>query len=81
MEGRTQSEISFASQVSLLSLCMAKCTIGLAISRTDFDGTVSMQDKAHTLFDNFGCGPERRALLAAQPGSGERCSREVTDKL
>jgi 2,3-diketo-5-methylthio-1-phosphopentane phosphatase len=40
-----------------------------------------MQDTGHTLFDNFGCGPERRAILAAQLESGERSFREVSDDL
>lgn len=40
-----------------------------------------MQDTGHTLFDNFGCGPERRAVLAAQLESGERSFREVSDDL
>lgn len=48
---------------------------------TDFDGTIFMQDTGHTLFDNFGCGPERRAVLAAQLESGERSFREVSDDL
>ena len=48
---------------------------------TDFDGTIFMQDTGHTLFDNFGCGPQRRAILAAQLESGERSFREVSDDL
>lgn len=40
-----------------------------------------MQDTGHTLFDNFGCGPERRAVLAAQLESGERSFRDVSDDL
>lgn len=48
---------------------------------TDFDGTIFMQDTGRTLFDNFGCGPERRAVLAAQLESGERSFREVSDDL
>lgn len=40
-----------------------------------------MQDTGHTLFDNFGCGPERRAVLAEQMESGERTFREVSDEL
>lgn len=47
----------------------------------DFDGTIFMQDTGHTLFDNFGCGPERRAVLAHQMESGERTFREVSDEL
>ncbi|KAI1617782.1 2,3-diketo-5-methylthio-1-phosphopentane phosphatase [Exophiala viscosa] len=48
---------------------------------SDFDGTIFMQDTGHTLFDNFGCGPERRAALAHQMESGERTFREVSDEL
>lgn len=40
-----------------------------------------MQDTGHTLFDNFGCGPEQRAILAKQMESGERTFREVSDEL
>lgn len=47
----------------------------------DFDGTIFMQDTGHTLFDNFGCGPERRKVLAEQMESGERTFREVSDEL
>ncbi|KAK5198899.1 hypothetical protein LTR99_000938 [Exophiala xenobiotica] len=47
----------------------------------DFDGTIFMQDTGHTLFDNFGCGPERRAILAKQMEDGERTFREVSDEL
>ncbi|KAL2426683.1 Pdp3-interacting factor 1 [Exophiala dermatitidis] len=48
---------------------------------SDFDGTIFHQDTGHTLFDNFGCGPERRAELAKQMESGERTFREVSDEL
>lgn len=37
-----------------------------------------MQDTGHSLFDNFGCGPDRRAILAKQRESSER---EVSDGL
>lgn len=40
-----------------------------------------MQDTGHTLFDNFGCGPDRREILAKQMESGERTFREVSDEL
>jgi 2,3-diketo-5-methylthio-1-phosphopentane phosphatase len=40
-----------------------------------------MQDTGHTLFDNFGCGPDRREVLAKQMESGERTFREVSDEL
>ncbi|KIV90884.1 hypothetical protein PV10_05488 [Exophiala mesophila] len=48
---------------------------------SDFDGTIFMQDTGHTLFDNFGCGAERRATLAHQMETGERTFREVSDEL
>lgn len=40
-----------------------------------------MQDTGHQLFDNFGCGPDRRAVLAKQMEEGERTFREVSDEL
>ena len=40
-----------------------------------------MQDTGHQLFDNFGCGPEQRKVLAHQLESGERSFREVSDEL
>jgi 2,3-diketo-5-methylthio-1-phosphopentane phosphatase len=40
-----------------------------------------MPDTGHTLFDKFGCGPDRRAVLAKQMESGERTFREVLDEL
>ncbi|KAJ9612052.1 hypothetical protein H2200_003647 [Cladophialophora chaetospira] len=48
---------------------------------SDFDGTIFMQDTGHALFDNFGCGPEKRKVLAHQLESGERSFREVSDEL
>lgn len=47
----------------------------------DFDGTIFMQDTGHQLFDNFGCGPARREVLAKQMEEGERTFREVSDEL
>lgn len=47
----------------------------------DFDGTIFIQDTGHQLFDNFGCGPERRAQLAKEMESGARTFREVSDEL
>lgn len=47
----------------------------------DFDGTIFMQDTGHQLFDNFGCGPERRAELAKELEEGTRSFREVSDDL
>ena len=40
-----------------------------------------MQDTGHQLFDNFGCGPERRKVLAEELESGTRSFREVSDDL
>lgn len=48
---------------------------------SDFDGTIFMQDTGHQLFDNFGCGPCQREILAKQMESGERTFREVSDEL
>ncbi|KKY16796.1 putativediketo-5-methylthio-1-phosphopentane phosphatase [Phaeomoniella chlamydospora] len=48
---------------------------------SDFDGTIFMQDTGHALFDNFGCGTERRKILAQQLESGERSFKEVSDEL
>lgn len=35
---------------------------------SDFDGTIFMQDTGHVLFDNYGCGPERREYLDSNIG-------------
>ncbi|KAK5104340.1 hypothetical protein LTS08_002228 [Lithohypha guttulata] len=48
---------------------------------SDFDGTIFMQDTGHQLFDNFGCGPDQRAVLAKELEEGERTFREVSDEL
>ncbi|KAJ9637787.1 hypothetical protein H2199_007281 [Coniosporium tulheliwenetii] len=48
---------------------------------SDFDGTIFMQDTGHILFNNFGCGNERRAVLDAQIHSGERSFREVSEEM
>jgi hypothetical protein len=40
-----------------------------------------MQDTRHTLFDNFGCGPNRRAVLAKQMESGEHTFCDVSNEL
>ena len=50
-------------------------------SISDFDGTIFIQDTGHQLFDNFGCGPDQRAVLAKQLESGERSFREISDEL
>ncbi|KAF2168274.1 hypothetical protein M409DRAFT_36458, partial [Zasmidium cellare ATCC 36951] len=47
----------------------------------DFDGTIFMQDTGHILFETFGCGPEKRALLESQIKSGERSFREVSEDM
>ncbi|RAL15305.1 putative 2,3-diketo-5-methylthio-1-phosphopentane phosphatase [Aspergillus homomorphus CBS 101889] len=48
---------------------------------SDFDGTIFMQDTGHVLFDNLGCGEERRRLLDEQIKSGERSFREVSEEM
>jgi len=40
-----------------------------------------MQDTGHVLFDNFGCGSERREELDNQIKTGERSFRDVSDDL
>jgi hypothetical protein len=40
-----------------------------------------MQDTGHTLFDNFGCGPDHRAVLTKQMESGERTFCDVSNEL
>jgi 2,3-diketo-5-methylthio-1-phosphopentane phosphatase len=47
----------------------------------DFDGTIFMQDTGHILFNNFGCGNERRAVLDHQIHSGERTFRDVSEEM
>ncbi|OJD30616.1 uncharacterized protein BKCO1_580007 [Diplodia corticola] len=48
---------------------------------SDFDGTIFMQDTGHILFNNFGCGSERRELLDKQITSGERSFRDVSEEM
>ncbi|KAL4933813.1 putative 2,3-diketo-5-methylthio-1-phosphopentane phosphatase [Aspergillus undulatus] len=48
---------------------------------SDFDGTIFMQDTGHVLFDNLGCGEERRRMLDEQIKSGERSFREVSEEM
>jgi len=48
---------------------------------SDFDGTIFMQDTGHILFNNFGCGNERRAELDEQIHSGERSFRDVSEEM
>ncbi|KAF2466048.1 2,3-diketo-5-methylthio-1-phosphopentane phosphatase [Lindgomyces ingoldianus] len=48
---------------------------------SDFDGTIFMQDTGHILFNNFGCGSERRKILDEQIYSGERTFREVSEEM
>lgn len=47
----------------------------------DFDGTIFLQDSGHQLFDNFGCGPDKRAQLARELEEGTRSFKEVSDEL
>ncbi|KAI0205868.1 2,3-diketo-5-methylthio-1-phosphopentane phosphatase [Astrocystis sublimbata] len=48
---------------------------------SDFDGTIFMQDTGHVLFDNLGCGSERREILDEQIKTGERSFREVSEEM
>ncbi|RKF82320.1 Pdp3-interacting factor 1 [Golovinomyces cichoracearum] len=48
---------------------------------SDFDGTIFLQDSGHVLFDAYGCGPSRRAILEAQINSGERSFRDVSEEM
>ncbi|OCK79384.1 2,3-diketo-5-methylthio-1-phosphopentane phosphatase [Lepidopterella palustris CBS 459.81] len=48
---------------------------------SDFDGTIFMQDTGHILFNNFGCGSERRQILDQQIHSGERSFRDVSEEM
>ncbi|KAI0549866.1 2,3-diketo-5-methylthio-1-phosphopentane phosphatase [Xylaria curta] len=48
---------------------------------SDFDGTIFMQDTGHVLFDNHGCGSERREVLDEQIKTGERSFREVSEEM
>ena len=47
----------------------------------DFDGTISMQDTGHVLFDSHGCGLERREVLDEQIKSGKRSFKEVSEEM
>jgi 2,3-diketo-5-methylthio-1-phosphopentane phosphatase len=40
-----------------------------------------MQDTGHVLFDNYGCGAERRRILDEQIKSGERSFRDVSEEM
>ncbi|PNH42708.1 hypothetical protein VD0004_g4620 [Verticillium dahliae] len=48
---------------------------------SDFDGTIFMQDTGHILFDNHGCGAERREILDEQIKTGERSFRDVSEEM
>ncbi|KAI1806036.1 HAD-like domain-containing protein [Daldinia bambusicola] len=48
---------------------------------SDFDGTIFMQDTGHVLFDNHGCGSERREKLDEQIKNGERSFRDVSEEM
>ncbi|KAK3060948.1 hypothetical protein LTS18_007351, partial [Coniosporium uncinatum] len=48
---------------------------------SDFDGTIFMQDTGHILFNNFGCGNERRQVLDQQIHTGERSFRDVSEEM
>ena len=47
----------------------------------DFDGTIFLEDTGHALFDNFGCGPRQRTVLAKELENGTRSFREISDEL
>jgi 2-hydroxy-3-keto-5-methylthiopentenyl-1-phosphate phosphatase len=40
-----------------------------------------MQDTGHILFNNFGCGNERREILDEQIKTGERSFRDVSEEM
>lgn len=40
-----------------------------------------MQDTGHVLFDNFGCGSEKREILDEQIKTGERSFRDVSEEM
>jgi len=40
-----------------------------------------MQDTGHILFNNFGCGNERRKELDKQISTGERSFRDVSEEM
>lgn len=48
---------------------------------SDFDGTIFLQDTGHVLFDNFGCGPERREILDESIFTGERTFKGASEEL
>ncbi|OTB16478.1 hypothetical protein K445DRAFT_316752 [Daldinia sp. EC12] len=48
---------------------------------SDFDGTIFMQDTGHVLFDNHGCGSERREKRDEQIKTGERSFRDVSEEM
>lgn len=48
---------------------------------SDFDGTIFKQDTGHVLFDNHGCGTERREALDEQIKTGERSFRDVSEEM
>ncbi|KAI1495155.1 2,3-diketo-5-methylthio-1-phosphopentane phosphatase [Biscogniauxia mediterranea] len=48
---------------------------------SDFDGTIFMQDTGHVLFDNHGCGAEKREKLDEQIKTGERSFRDVSEEM
>lgn len=46
----------------------------------DFDGTITLQDTGHVLFDNYGCGKERRKELDSMIGK-EKSFREASEEM
>ncbi|KAK0668966.1 Pdp3-interacting factor 1-like protein 2 [Cercophora samala] len=48
---------------------------------SDFDGTISLQDTGHILFNTYGCGSSKRELLDSQINSGERTFKDVSEEM
>ncbi|KAI1128869.1 2,3-diketo-5-methylthio-1-phosphopentane phosphatase [Nemania abortiva] len=69
------------TDTTLLPASEASSTKRKIICFSDFDGTIFMQDTGHVLFDNLGCGPEKRELLDEQIKTGERSFREVSEEM
>lgn len=48
---------------------------------SDFDGTIFLQDTGHILFDNFGCGKEKRIELDGKIGTGELSFKAASEEM
>lgn len=64
-----------------LTMAMPKNKRRKVVCFSDFDGTIALQDTGHILFDNHGCGSERRKILNEQIENGERSFREVSEEM